>query len=314
MEFCLLRYCARHDHPKLLDETGRPRPAGRTNAVPQSLQATMVAAYAYPSRPAHDRRSGIINQFARRSFHLTIVERFPRTGQIVEHHNPGIRHKKGRLGVTSASEIPPPRAARPVPFPWRLPLRRSECRPPFPNSQTKGAVETIVARPPKPRFSSACTRLRCDSSARVDASMVSPGISPGLSWWALNSIRPAVTTFARWLFCTARRTLIASSLVPSSRRPATDGRANERGHGLAGGVESHPTVSSITPIATPHDEQNDNHDLRQKTHLFPKRNRVPNRPALVKEPGGKRWKLQSATDCPDSLHELRLLRTVSSRF
>src|SRR6476646_5382048 len=65
------------------------------------------------------------------------------------------------------------------------------------------------------------------SRARLEASMVSPGISPGLSWWALNSIKPAVTTFARWLFLLRSATLMASSILPSRSAPATAG-ANAR--------------------------------------------------------------------------------------
>src|SRR5438477_11635755 len=65
------------------------------------------------------------------------------------------------------------------------------------------------------------------SRARFEASMVSPGISPGLSWWALNSIRPAVTTLARWLILLRSATLMASSMRPSFKAPATAG-ANAR--------------------------------------------------------------------------------------
>ena len=108
-----------------------------------------------------------------------------------------------------------------------MPLKAFKMPTTVPNSPTKGAVEPIVARPPSPRLSSAWTMASVRSRARFDASMVSPGISPGLSWWALNSIRPAVTTLARWLFLFRSATLIASSILPSRNAPATAG-ANAR--------------------------------------------------------------------------------------
>src|SRR5580704_13011722 len=139
----------------------------------------------------------------------------------------GIATNNPTAVVTRASEIPPATAARPVAFSLAIPLKAFRMPTTVPNRPTKGAVEPIVARPPSPRFSSACTIASVRSRARFEASMVSPGISPGESWWALNSIRPAVTTLARWLFLLRSATLMASSILPSRSAPATAG-ANER--------------------------------------------------------------------------------------
>src|SRR5882762_2579950 len=139
----------------------------------------------------------------------------------------GIATSRPMAVVTSASAIPPATAARPVAFSCEMPLNAFRMPTTVPNSPTNGAVDPMVARPPSPRFSSACTIASVRSRARLEASMVSPGISPGLSWWALNSIKPAVTTFARWLFLLRSATLMASSILPSRRAPATAG-ANAR--------------------------------------------------------------------------------------
>ena len=77
--------------------------------------------------------------------------------------------------------------------------------------------------------------------------MVSPGISP-LSWCARNSINPAVTTLARWLFLLRSATLMASSILPSRRAPATAGaKARDCLRAALNAIQR----SIITPIDQP---------------------------------------------------------------
>ncbi len=124
--------------------------------------------------------------------------------------------------VTSASEIPPATAPRPVAFCVEISLNAFRMPTTVPNSPTNGAVEPMVAKPPRPRFNSACTMASARSRARLEASICSPGMSAD-SPWARNSCKPAVTTLARWLFLLRSPTLIASSSLPSRRAPATAG-------------------------------------------------------------------------------------------
>src|SRR6185437_9574236 len=124
--------------------------------------------------------------------------------------------------VTSASAIPPATAPRPVAFCSEMPLNGFRMPTTVPNRPTKGAVEPMVARPLRPRLSSACTMASARSRARLEASICSPGMSPD-SEWARNSCRPAVTTLARWLFLLRSATRVASSILPSRSAPATAG-------------------------------------------------------------------------------------------
>ncbi len=57
--------------------------------------------------------------------------------------------------VTSASEMPPATAPRPVDFSVEMPLNALMMPTTVPNSPTKGAVDPMVAKPETPRFSSA---------------------------------------------------------------------------------------------------------------------------------------------------------------
>ena len=90
-------------------------------------------------------------------------------------------------------------------------------------------------------------------------------------------------------------------------------RGSERAGLIAGGVESHPAVNHHADRPPRHDEQNDNHDLRQNAHLLPQRNRVPTDRALVKEPGGEKMEITQCKCCQVHYHELLfLLGTVSN--
>ena len=96
----------------------------------------------------------VVDQFAGGVIHFD-VERFHATGQIVEHHDgrdsdeqahsggdQSFRNTAGDGSQTGCLRLEMPRNA------FKIPTT-------VPNSPTKGAVEPMVARPPRPRFNSA---------------------------------------------------------------------------------------------------------------------------------------------------------------
>src|SRR5208282_6750257 len=90
-------------------------------------------------------------------------------------------------------------------------------------------------------------------------------------------------------------------------------RGSERAGLIASGVECHPPVNHHADRPPRHDEQNDNHGLRQDAHLLPERNRVPTDRALVKEPGGEKMEITKCDCCQVHYHELlSSSRTVSN--
>src|SRR5208282_4957694 len=90
-------------------------------------------------------------------------------------------------------------------------------------------------------------------------------------------------------------------------------RGSERAGLIASGVECHPPVNHHADRPPRHDEQNDNHGLRQDAHLLPERNRVPTDRALVKEPGGEKMEITECDCCQVHYHELlSSSRTVSN--
>ena len=96
----------------------------------------------------------------------------------------------------------------------------------LPEILTQAAVDPIVASPPRPRFSFACTIASDRSSARCELSTCSVVIEPPEPKLR-NSCSPAVTTSARCDFLERSASLIASSRRPSFSAPATFG-ANSR--------------------------------------------------------------------------------------
>src|SRR5580658_6339475 len=90
---------------------------------------------------------------------------------------------------------------------------------------------------------------------------------------------------------------------------------SERARLIASGVEGHPAVNHHADRPPRHDEQNDNHDFRQKAHLLPERNRVPTDRAVIKKPGGVKMEITECGCCQIHYHELLLLlRTVSNQL
>src|SRR5271167_899008 len=107
----------------------------------------------------------------------------------------GIATNRPTAVVTRASEMPPATAASPVAFSLAMPLKAFRMPTTVPNSPTKGAVEPIVAKPPKPRFSSAWTIASVRSSARFEA-IVHAELKRGLGGLAtIGSTAPFVGLF-----------------------------------------------------------------------------------------------------------------------
>jgi len=114
--------------------------------------------------------------------------------------------------------MPPATAVKPVVF-WAVISRKALMMPTtVPNRPTKGAVAPMVAKPPRPRFSSAWVMATERSRPRLLASMISSSGKPAEDW---KSAKPAATTLAMWLFLLRSAMRMASSSLPSRKAPAT---------------------------------------------------------------------------------------------
>src|SRR5438876_11551283 len=92
-------------------------------------------------------------------------------------HTAGTATNRPNAVVTRASEIPPATADRPADFSEDIPLNALMIPTVVPNNPTNGAVAPIVARPDRPRFSSAFTIASARSQARREDSICSPASS-----------------------------------------------------------------------------------------------------------------------------------------
>src|SRR3984893_2033945 len=300
MEFRLLRALAVADAKLAGGVPDVPaRLDGRT-PVPPSLSNSWVQPSALG--PAHaPALQEVIDQFARGVIHLH-VERFHATGQIVEHHNRRNRHEQSdcgghkRLGNTA----------------------RDRCQA---GCLFLGdSVEGVQNADPRSEQSHEGSR-RTDRLQTAQATLqfgVHDGFGPLEG--ALGSFNGLARNFTRAIlvgleFHQARSDhlgqmtfLVAlgdfDRFVNLAFAHRSGNRGSERAGLIAGGVESHPTVNHHADRPTRHDEQNDNHDLRQKTHLLPERNRVPTDRALVKEPGGEKMEITECDCCQIHYHEL----------
>ena len=127
--------------------------------------------------PRDDLLDEIVNQLRRGVIHLD-VERFDLGGEVVVNPHGRDGHEQTESGGdegfgNTACDGRQTGGLRCRQLPWNAWMMPST----VPNRPTKGAVEPMVARVETPRFSSACTMAAARSRARLEASMVSPGIS-----------------------------------------------------------------------------------------------------------------------------------------
>src|SRR5229473_1787211 len=301
---------------------GRPRPAGAFDCAQAklarrpSLHQQLIAANRdlfSELGPAHaPALQEVVDQFARGVIHLH-VERFHAASQIVEHHDRRNRHEQADGGGYERFRD----------------TARDRCQAGclFLRDTVEG-VQNADHRSEQSHEGS--RRADCRQTAQATLQF---GVHDGFGAFqcALGSFNGLAWNFARAIlmgleFHQARGDHLGQVTflvalghfdrfvnLAFAERPSNGG--SERAGLIASGVESHPTVNHHADRPPRHDEQNDNHDLRQKTHLLPERNRVPTNRALVKEPGGEKMEITEYDCCQVDYHELLLLlRTSSNTF
>ena len=163
--------------------------------------------------------------------------------------------------VTSASEIPPATAARPVAFCCRNALegvQNADHRAEQSDERSRRAdggqtAQAALQFGVHDGFGALQSALGgFDGLARDFA---------GLSWWAWNSMQASGDNLGQVALLVALGNLDGFVDLAIAQR-AGHGRS-KRARLLAGGAEGHPAVDHDADRPARHDEQNDDHDLRQ---------------------------------------------------